>query len=194
MKYHSKFSWTDDFKKLSIWGAQFINEQKSILKANIDGDKHNIVDRVIEKDLPDWIVKVFPLRLSHVQLFSIQPNSIGGIHKDGIDRYCALNIPVKNCDKGFMDWISGDIEERQIIGAFTQLRVVDNKTDLNKVLIEERMILTNPTLVNTNVWHRVDNLDNNSWRHVLSIRFNDNPDYHSVLSKLISTGLQQIEN
>ena len=43
-----------------------------------------------------------------------------------------------------------------------------------------RILLEQPTLIDTNEWHRVDNSDNLNWRHVLSVRFLNNPSYNSV--------------
>jgi len=184
---YAVYPWSSEFKQLSEWAAQLINEHKARELSKITYEKHNIVNRVIDKDLPDWIKNMFGVPISHVQLFSAEPMAIGSIHKDGIDRCCAFNLPVKNADKGNMEWLSGDVIEQKIELKHTSIRLLADRAQQKSMNIDARLLLENPTLINTDHWHRVDNSANQQWRHVLSIRFLNNPSYQEVKKILDQT-------
>ena len=184
---YTSYQWNPDFKKLSQWAEALINEDKARELSKITYEKHNIVNRVIDRDLPDWIKNMFGVPISHVQLFSAEPMAIGSVHKDGLDRFCAFNIPVKNADKGTMEWLSGDVVERKIELKHTSIRLLADRIQQKDMTADVRILLENPTLINTDHWHRVDNSLNNRWRHVLSVRFLNNPSYQEVKQILDQT-------
>ena len=178
------YAWSTQFESLKQWGTNLVNENKALEVAKITRERHNIVDRVLGKDLPQYIKDLFQIRISHIQLFSAEPTAIGSIHKDGSDRLCAFNIPLMNTDKGWTEWLDGPVEGRLLELGHTSIRLLKDRTDAHKLSTTAKFLLENPTLINTNEWHRVDNFKNPNWRHVLSIRFMDNPDYNSVKSVL----------
>lgn len=184
IELYSKYEWTPEFQKLSEWGTHLINDKKALGIAQFTKEGHNIVNRVIDKDLPKWVIDLFNVPISHVQLFSAQPHAIGSVHMDGSDRLCAFNIPVQNTDQGVMEWLDGPVEGNLLELAHTSIRLLKNKKDGLKMGTSAQIILDSPTLVNTNVWHRVDNSANSRWRHVLSIRFLNNPSYQEVKGSL----------
>lgn len=175
--YIQFFEWTENFKKMSVWGSQFINESKSVSIRLSTGDTHNITNRILNKDIPVWIKDIFPLEISHVQLFSAEPDAVGFIHKDGIDRKCAFNVPVQGCDDGIIQWFDNVFEEREINNDYTQIRLQKNRKDAEPLFSSK---VSCPALLNTNLWHRVYHKDSIGWRHMLSIRFVDNPAYEDV--------------
>ena len=177
---YTKYNWSPAFKELSLWGQNLIDEEKAQGLSKITSEKHNIVNRVIDKDLPAWIKDIFKVPVSHVQLFSAEPAAIGSVHKDGLDRLCAFNIPVRNTDIGWTEWLEGPSIERKISLKHTSIRLLQDRRQANLMTVASRMLLEQPTLINTNEWHRVDNSANHNWRHVLSVRFLNNPSYDSV--------------
>lgn len=177
---YTQYQWTPAFRELSQWGKNLIDEHKAQGLSKITTEKHNIVNRVIDKDLPAWIKDIFKVPVSHVQLFSAEPIAIGSIHKDGLDRLCAFNIPVSNADVGWTEWLEGPSIEKKISLKHTSIRLLQDRRQANLMTVAARMLLEQPTLINTNEWHRVDNSANHNWRHVLSVRFLNNPSYDSV--------------
>jgi hypothetical protein len=184
---YTTYAWSDKFKNLSVWGVNLVNEHKAIEVSKITRERHNIVNRVLGKDLPQWIKDLFQVRISHVQLFSAEPGAVGSIHKDGSDRLCAFNIPIMNTNEGWMEWLDGPVEGRLLELDHTSIRLLKDRDESHKLSTTTKILLENPTLINTNEWHRVDNFKNTNWRHVLSVRFMDNPDYSSVKSILDQT-------
>jgi hypothetical protein len=107
-------------------------------------------------------------------LFGNGPGQSAGIHIDGysLERKnasnFALNIPILNCEQGYMNWYNGEYE------------LVENKTKEGLKLLKikwkeepkviERALINEPTIVQVNVPHNVENLSDQQ-RLMLSIRF-----------------------
>ena len=177
-----KLEWNDFFKKLQEYGNTFVNEKRASLLAVYAKDSHTIIHRIIS-DFPKWIYDEFPVKISVIQIFAILPESIGSTHKDGLNRKAAFNIPLLGADLGHMDWFDLDIKERKIDTRYTQVRLTDHeKIDYVPAC---RIRIDKPALVNTDVWHRVDNRDNKNFRFVLSIRFEDNPSFSELKELLV---------
>ena len=49
---YTQYQWTPAFRELSQWGKNLIDEHKAQSLSKITTEKHNIVNRVIDKDLP----------------------------------------------------------------------------------------------------------------------------------------------
>lgn len=161
--------------------------------------KNYILGKIVPHEPPDLVSKTFGIndtefmltmyRLLNVPLakhgfvnripkgailFGNGPGQSAGIHIDGysLERKnasnFALNIPILNCDHGYMNWYKGDYD------------LIENKTKeglkllkiewKNKPEITERALINEPTLVQVNVPHNVENLSNQQ-RLMLSIRF-----------------------
>ena len=144
------YLWTDEFKKLSDWGTHLVNEHKALEVAKLTRERHNIVSRVLGQDLPQWIKDLFQLKISHVQLFSAEPAAIGSIHKDGSDRLCAFNIPIMNTNEGWTEWLDGPVEGRLLELEHTSIRLLKDRTEAIRHSTTAKILLENPTLINTN--------------------------------------------
>lgn len=107
-------------------------------------------------------------------LFGNGPGQSAGIHIDGysLERKnasnFALNIPILNCEHGYMNWYDGEYElEEDKTKEGLKLLKIEWKEEPK---IIERALINEPTLVKVNVPHNVENLSNQQ-RLMLSIRF-----------------------
>lgn len=109
------------------------------------------------------------------QYFITAPRSVGMIHKDGVDRKCSFNIPLDEHSAGGEHQFFSDLVTRTktIKNERTIIRLPG--TDTAKCTNSFKLIT--PTLVNTDMWHRVDNRGNDKPRVVLAIRFVGNPSF-----------------
>lgn len=180
------FEWNEDLKKIQSWGNQFIDEDAALKLYELSWDKHNIVKRIPKQEIPSWIKKILGENIAYVQLFSAEKNSIGFLHKDGFDRKCAFNVPVFGASEGYIEWYSGIDQEREYENDFTQIRLLKKDADINRLRIIYRSKTSSPCLLDTDLWHRVNNKDNENWRHVLSFRFEDNPTFESLKTQLLN--------
>jgi hypothetical protein len=173
-----KLAWNDFFKRLQEYGNTFINENRASALARSAGDSHTIIHRSIS-DFPAWIVEAFPIKVLVLQIFAILPESIGMTHKDGLNRKSAFNIPLNGAELGYMDWFDLDITERKVDTKYTQIRLTEDEKNHKAHRITDiptyRVRIDSPALINTDVWHRIDNSDNKNFRYTLSIRFEGNP-------------------
>lgn len=176
--------WTDFFKQLQEYGSQYIDEHKALSLSRMVGDSHTIIFRQT-KDFPKWMQGNLPLDILVIQLFAMNPKSIGMVHKDGIERKAALNIPVINCNNGYMDWFTDGYEQITIDTDYTKIRITTTEKNFNEFRILDdpahHCKIDVPSLVNTDVWHRIDNSDNENYRYMLSIRFVGNPEFTDLV-------------
>ena len=182
------FEWTDTLRKCAEFGNQFVDDQLCYENSIKIKDSHTIIKRLTGSDIPTWIRDYFNCEIQVLQIFAINPKSVGLIHKDGIDRACAFNIPIKNCHQGFMQWFEPNAFSEFFIGNdYTTIRITNeeiNKGEKIDIPPLHSTLLTLPSVVNTDMWHRVDNRDNNNARWVLSIRFKHNPSFDAVCKGL----------
>jgi hypothetical protein len=158
-------------------GLKHINVDRAQQLERDTGDWHTIIHREMV-DFPDWMLRGLPLRPLLYQVFAISPESTGMIHKDGIDRKAALNIPLSGCSSGWMEWFDDVFNELKIDVPYTKVRL----TTVEKNYIpyrsdtrpKERIIVDHPHLVDTDTWHRVDNRGNTEYRFMFSVRFHGN--------------------
>jgi hypothetical protein len=180
------FEWNEDLKKIQEWGSQFINHDAALELYQITKDRHNIVARILKDEIPQWIKSIVGENIDYVQLFSAEKNSVGFLHKDGFNRRCAFNVPISGASQGYIEWYSGIDQEREYENDTTQIRLLEKDADITKLRIIYRSKTSVPSLLDTDVWHRVDNRNNDNWRHVLSFRFEDNPTFESVRTQLLT--------
>ena len=135
-----------------------------------------------------------PLPIEWVQVFCITKNSIGSVHKDGIDRQCAFNVPLVNCNKGLMQWFDAEFETVQIDNKYTKVRLLKKDADQTSLIPAFSTVVEKPSIVSTNNWHRVHNVGNGE-RYMLSVRFKDNPTFEQVAEAFddYADNLNQIE-
>lgn len=184
-KYLKKLEWNSFFYSLQEYGKQFINEKDVDLLVLKSKDFHTIPFRILN-GFPTWITDQIPIKIELIQLFSITPNSLGMVHKDGISRFSALNIPVLNCNLGYMDWFDKDYQQVLYDNKYTKVRLTLDEDDHRPFRIEDnpsyQTLVDTPSIINTNIWHRIDNRKNNNYRWMLSIRFCNNPSFESLCS------------
>jgi hypothetical protein len=180
------FEWNEEFRKIQQWAEQFINEEMAETISAKTFDKHNIIKRLDKSEIPEWINEVIGSNINYVQLFSAEKNSMGFLHKDGVDRKCAFNVPLSGADEGYIEWYSGIDKERLFEDDFTKIRLLNFDANREKLQILFRSKTSVPCLLNTDIWHRVNNQNNKNWRHVLSFRFEDNPTFESMKTQLLT--------
>ena len=189
-RLYNFLEWTQFYRDLQDYGNSLI--QMSVVDSiyRQTQDAHVIQTRLFEPEIPEWVKKAVPLRLDILMMFGTLPNSLGKYHKDGFTRKAALNVPLNGGDKGCIEWSAEDIEELKIYGPRKEVRISKKEqTNLGfrfDLPIRDRMTLSQPVLLDTNEWHRVNNLENNEYRFVLSLRFFGNPDLNTLI-KLFDT-------
>lgn len=176
-------AWNAFFLQLKDYGTQFINQARAHSLSEKTGDGHSIIYRQID-NFPDWMLAGLKMKPLVFQIFAITPESTGMVHRDGIDRKAALNIPLLGCEQGFMDWFDEIFEEFKIVTEYTNVRLTTvEKNHLPFRVTSDpmhRCLIEVPSIVNTDVWHRIDNRLNKNYRYVMSIRFVGNPNFESV--------------
>lgn len=182
--------WNNFYKKLQNFGKTFINEENAINLSKIVGDYHTIHSRLLNNEIPDWIQHAFPIQLEVLQIFAMMPNSIGMIHKDGLARKCALNVPLTGYTEGYMQWFDKEFNEHLVNTEYSQVRLTKNEVGQKIYRMDETptvsVHINAPTLLNTDVWHRIDNSQNKNFRWILSLRFSCNPGFTNVANVLKS--------
>lgn len=185
LKYIKKIKWNKFYESLKDYGLANINEKKANDLIILSGDSHTIPFRIMD-NIPSWISNSIPIDIELIQLFAISPLSIGMVHKDGIDRLGALNIPVLNYKKGYMDWFEDNFNSRTYNNNYTRVRLTLDEDDNRPYRIEKipeyQTTIDFPSVVNTNIWHRIDNRLNENYRWILSIRFKHNPSFEKLCS------------
>jgi len=182
--------WSPVYKKMQDYGKEFINNLLAANTVASFGDLHVIVHRSMGNAIPDWIVNSFTIAPEILQVFAIPPGALGMIHKDGINRKATFNIPISGYTKGDMHWFSDNeaLSEFKIDCSYTKVRLTNEEINVKgtRLDLEPEVICTvnAPSILNTNVWHRIDNRDNANWRWVLSIRFAGNPEYNTLIEKI----------
>ena len=121
----------------------------------------------------------FNLTVECARIFCIDRHSVCPWHKDTVDitgdiRNFAINIPLENCDKGTNNWgVTKD----------TRTHTETNKSVIfgqGQYEILETIILDQPKLFRTNIFHNIDNSNNDKDRAVLSYRFKENLNWNQA--------------
>lgn len=183
MMYVKHLEWTPFYTSIKDYGQQFVNQYIAEYFAKRSGDWHTIIHKEY-KPFPEWLTEGLPIEPEIFQIFAINPNSVGMIHRDGLDRKSALNIPLANCDKGYMDWFGEIFEEVKIVNKFTQVRKTSAEKSHDEYRSTEtpahRCRIETPVVVDTDTWHRIDNTDNDNYRFMFSLRFVGNPSFEEL--------------
>jgi hypothetical protein len=180
--------WSHKYKLIQEYYSEYINNEKATNIRTLSGDLHVITDKMFKKDVPGWIIDAFPVEIGIVQLFSIPAGVTGMIHKDGLPRYSTINIPLTGYTEGTMHWYSDSehLTEVKIDTAYTKVRLVAEElynTGTRLDLIPDaQSTVTAPSILNTDIWHRIDNKKNTKSRWVASIRFSTNPTFDELKS------------
>ena len=184
-----EYNWTDSYEAMRDHYVSFVNNEHCIASSKKHKDSHTIIHRFHGDVIPIWIRDIFKQEIFIIQIFAAEPNSVGYIHKDGVDRQSAFNIPLENCEAGTMDWFSEDqLTTLQIVNDYTSIRITNEQVEQGKSFDPRPLYSATvnvPCLVNTNVWHRVDNRNNDKFRWMISLRFKDNLAFEEMKKHLI---------
>jgi hypothetical protein len=189
MEHIRMLDWTDWFRELQQYGLLFEDDEAASIAASATPDTHIVFKRRSGSEIHDWIKAGIPFEIEHIQVFCILRDSCGMIHVDGIDRKCALNIPLRDCHLGIMEWFpkSGFTHKK-----FASPTTVAGVTNEELAIYPKRWplrgdnitVVNRPAVIRTNIWHRVDNRGNPQYRYMLSLRFKDNPSFEDVVNHL----------
>lgn len=134
------------------------------------------------------------LKIHHSKVFLTRPNVCYPIHKDGIDKKCALNVIISCNENDWVRWYTDDAikahngTEHLILGK-SNTRDVDIKDVDHVPFIEE--VHNNPGdvyLVNTDVYHSFKN-NGNKDRIVIQTKFSINPTVEELYNRIQQVGL-----
>jgi len=179
--------WSNFYYRLMQYGREFIDNSAVDLMCEKISDNHGILHRSMGEQIPAWIRDSLQIKPEILQIFAAIPGKCGRIHMDGLDRKCALNVPVKGCTMGKMQWFNNNnYTVVPIDNKYTRVRITEEEGPIDR-LDDTPMFectLTSPSLVNTDVWHRVDNRQSTEYRYVLSLRFAGNPTIEELIKNL----------
>lgn len=181
--------WNDWFRELQQYGLLFEDDEAASIAASATPDTHIVFKRRTGNEIHDWIKAGTRFEIEHIQVFCILKDSCGMIHVDGIDRKCALNIPLRDCHLGVMEWYpNSGLTAKVYRGPNTISTVAKEELALYPGRWphhgESSTVVNRPAVVRTNVWHRVDNRGNPQHRYMLSLRFKSNPTFEELVSSL----------
>lgn len=175
-----------NYSKIDI-GSAWKEIQDYVLTSVVPDCPNPLVSKVFEQKDKDFMLFVFnalqkPLRENGFGvmlpkggiLFGNDPGAVMGIHIDGysMDRKnasnFAINIPILNCEQGYMNWYSGayELTETKTKEGLKHLKINWKE----EPVIAERAIIDSPTIVRVNIPHNVENLSDKR-RLMLSIRY-----------------------
>lgn len=184
-----KLNWSESYCRIRNYYLPCVNNEDCLASSKKYGDSHTIIYRFHGTAIPDWIRNIFLQEIFIIQVFAAVPNSVGYIHKDGVDRRSAFNIPLQNCDAGTMDWFNGiDVTTLQVVNDYTSIRVTEEQIEHGRTWEPSFLysaIVNTPCLVNTDTWHRIDNRNNDNFRWMLSLRFKDNLSFEDTKKYLV---------
>lgn len=186
-----KYDWNQWYRDIQEWASVGLDDAKADEQISNSPDQHIVFSRVFQEGIPKFIADgVSPLVVQFMQVFCVGRNSIGMIHKDGRDRKCALNVPLRGCGNSVMEWYDHPFETRELTSKTTIVRVTEDEYVGHPTKWPHdgniRTVIERPTLVNTNIWHRINNADNPENRYIASFRFKDNPTFEEVHSLINS--------
>lgn len=180
------FDWNGFYEGLREWGLKHIDETAAKQKARLSIDKHIISKRIMPDELPDFLLSEARfLAVQHAQIFHVSAGALPMIHVDGVDRHCALNVPLRGANQGLMEWFDYPFEPYvyrgdNTISTVTMEEVHGLPRRTNEHPFKSIRVFK-PCVVRTNVWHRIDNRENPQDRYVLSLRFKDNPTFEHIV-------------
>lgn len=181
------YPWNEQFNKIKEFGSNFVDNKKYFITSRWQGDTHAVVHQIGEDYVPRWLINIIPCKIQIIKIFGIEPNSVGIIHKDGIDSLCAFNIPISNTNNSTMDWFDpseySDLLISKGIGKVINVRLTKEQLLIGKEVETTPYFSKNidcPSLVNINEFHRIDNRKSNQYRWVASLRFVGNPTFDYV--------------
>ena len=186
-EYITEFEWNDNLRALAAYGKSLIDPATTEASYKDRFENHLVVFNREESDPPEGIT--LPLKLDRLLLSCLRANSVGKIHKDGLNRNCALNIPVSNTEIGNMQWFSDEFKINVEQYSKTVVRSIEEDEFSTTVPVAYEQTILKPSLVNTNIWHRIDNSQNTEDRYILTLRFNGNPSY-KIMKTLLTSWLR----
>lgn len=167
------------WKNVKIHNSVLSNIKNSWSQIKCELDNYDVKNEGFGKSIsmPHFyntiIEELFDLTVDVARIFWINKGKIWPAHIDTISetgkiRSFALNIPLENCNKGTNNWLEFNNET---------LQQEDKRSCIfasGKYEILETIVLDQPKLFRTDIYHNIDNTDNLNNRAVLSYRFKDN--------------------
>lgn len=187
--YLTSLPWNDFFLKLKTLGEMIVDKQEN---PSLDKARHisPFFARSGTKQFLSEIENSSVIPIEYTIAFRTKPNCLSNIHKDGSRsciRYAGLNIPLFE-PQGVMEWFSPDLSP--------EIDRIEQKYNSNCRITEDEVagvdrlktyspsytseVMDSPAIVNTNDWHRINNLGLTKPRWVLSVRFKNNPSYQDL--------------
>lgn len=184
MVFYKELKWSPLFLSLVEFAKQYISDDASRAASEILNDGHNTL-----MDVPRAKFKVaafLPIPVEAMLVLSSLPHSIGRIHKDGLDRKAALNIPILNTANSWVEWPEPEQYDKKplvsVKKGYANIRRPEGEagTERDMPRMLDRLEVLTPCLIDTDTWHRVNNQANDSFRYLMTIRFKDNPSFDEL--------------
>lgn len=151
-------------------------------------------------------VRAAGLEVHHINFIFQQANELAELHIDnGNDpRHASFNLPLKHCEGSKVVWIRPDqfpkkppqknefemasnkAKKRDLGSLPTDVKVIRDDSTWD---IVDEVDTNQPIVLKTDTWHAVDNRGNNNYRFVFALRFDKNPEFEEVVSKLSNIGI-----
>lgn len=133
----------------------------------------------------EYFEDLLKLKIETVRMFVTNPHSILPVHKDCIAntnqlRPWAINVPLLNCDKGTNQWFE---EENKSSETFTPDGSAIVPNDENLILSEE-CLLNCTKIIRTDVYHNVNNKDNDKQRVIISYRADPSISWNEIKKRI----------
>lgn len=133
----------------------------------------------------EYFEDLLRLKIETVRIFVTNPRSILPVHKDCIAntnqlRPWAINVPLLNCDKGLNQWF----EESD---AATETFTPDGSAIIpgnNNLILSEECLLNCTKIIRTDVYHNVNNNDNDKSRVIVSYRADPNITWNEIKKRI----------
>src|SRR5574337_377346 len=90
----SDIGWSECSINIRNYARDYIDNVAASLILTKTQDRHVIVKRLMGNNIPPSIQSMIPIKIELIQWFCILPREDGMIHKDGLPRYSAFNIPL----------------------------------------------------------------------------------------------------
>lgn len=175
-----------------------------------------IMESLPPQELPDSVkelVESLDLSVDNCKFWITGVGVKNIVHTDGLNRICALNFPIVNCEQaGPVQWFDRPLNPcliRRGTESRYDLRLayptdvisdgptpdqISRESEVSMIYTKdwvpsEQVFMNRPILIHTDVWHSVDNTQNDKVRVVFTIRFKGNPSFEEVSDRLWEVNL-----
>lgn len=133
----------------------------------------------------EYFEDLLRLKIETVRIFVTNPRSILPVHKDCIAntnqlRPWAINVPLLNCDKGVNQWFEEPDASTETFTPDGSAIVPNN----NNLILSEECLLNCTKIIRTDVYHNVNNNDNDKSRVIVSYRADPNITWNEIKKRI----------